>query len=419
MQTYAENAPRKRKRTKRYLAAIIAVIMALSISTIALADDDEEDDDAGERSHSSQRGESNGSGGSSGSSSSSGSQSQKKTDATSSATTSSQGKGKANGQGNNKQTSVNTDKIAEAIAALTDTDTQASLTTLLEAYEAALEAKQTAVDENDTENLDTLTAAVTAAKEALDTALEAAGVDTDTLFGEEEEAKDGSGKTNGNRPALNTSEIETAIAALTDTDAQATLTALLTTYEEALAAQTSADTSTLTDEEIQALADAVLSAENALLEAARDAGIIGGLGRGQFVEGYAYGKDDLNTETLASLIAALDDTDENKAALTELLAAYQTALEAEQNADQSTLTEAEYDALEEATEAAEEALKTALDAAGISYEELPTGTPQPLNQQQEGEEYQTQVLAENGDPNQQPAGDVFSSFFQWLGGLFD
>ena len=416
MQTYAENAPRKRKRTKRYLAAIIAVIMAFSISTIALADDDKEDDDAGERSHSSQRG---GSSGSNGSSSSSGSQSQKKTDATSSATTSSQGKGKANGQGNNKQTSVNTDKIAEAIAALTDTDTQASLTTLLEAYEAALEAKQTAVDENDTENLDTLTAAVTAAKEALDTALEAAGVDTDTLFGEEEEAKDGSGKTNGNRPALNTSEIETAIAALTDTDAQATLTALLTTYEEALAAQTAADTSTLTDEEIQALADAVLSAENALLEAARDAGIIGGLGRGQFVEGYAYGKDDLNTETLASLIAALDDTDENKAALTELLAAYQTALEAEQNADQSTLTEAEYDALEEATEAAEEALKTALDAAGISYEELPTGTPQPLNQQQEGEEYQTQVLAENADPVQQPAGDAFTSFFQWISGLFD
>ena len=419
MQTYTENAPRKRKRTKRYLAAVIAFIMALSISTIALADDDKEDDDAGERSHSSQHGGSNGSNGSGGPSSSGGSQSPKKTDATSSATTSSQGKGNANGQGNNKQTSVNTDKIAEAIAALSDTDTQASLTTLLEAYEAALEAKQTAIDENDTENLDTLTAAVTAAKEALDTALEAAGVDTDTLFGDEEEAKDGSGKTNGNRPALNTSEIETAIAALTDTDAQATLTALLTTYEEALAAQTAADTSTLTDEEIQALADAVLSAENALLEAARDAGIVGGLGRGQFVDGHAYGKDNLDTEAISALIAALDDTDENKATLTELLAAYETALAAETTADTSSLTEEEIAALSEATETAAEALKTAMETAGIADDLQPSGTPQPMNQQQGGKEYQTSVISQNSGTTSSETTSVISSFLSWLSSLLD
>lgn len=422
MQTYAENVPRKRKRTKRYLAAIIAVIMALSISTIALADDDEEDDDAGERSHSSQRGESNGSGGSggsSGSSSSSGSQSQKKTDATSSATVTPKGNGNSKAQSNNKDTGINTGKIEDAIAALTNTDVQQVLTALLDSYKAALEAKQTAVNEKNTEELDALTAAVTAAKEALDTALEAAGVDTDTLFGDEEEAKDGSGKTNGNRPALNTSEIETAIAALTDTDAQATLTALLTTYEEALAAQTAADTSTLTDDEIQALADAVLSAENALLEAARDAGIIGGLGRGQFVDGHAYGKDNLDTEAISALIAALDDTDENKATLTELLAAYETALAAETTADTSSLTEEEIAALSEATETAAEALKTAMETAGIADDLQPSGTPQPMNQQQGGKEYQTSVISQNSGTTSSETTSVISSFLSWLSSLLD
>ena len=379
-----ENAPRLRKRTKRYLAAIIAVIMALSVSTIALADDDEEDDHPGEKSHSSQGGGSNGSGGSGGSSSSSGSQSQKKTDATSSATVTKKGNGNGKAQGNNKNTGINTDKIKDAIAALTDTNVQASLTALLTAYESALEAKQTAIDNKNTDALDTLTAAVTAAKEALDTALEAAGVDTDAIYGVPEEAKDGQGKTHGNRPALNTSEIETAIAALTDANAQANLAALLTTYEAALAAQNAAEENNLSEDEIQTLADAVLSAENALLEAARDAGIIGGLGRGQFVEGYGQDEDALDAESIAALIAALDDTNANKAALSELLTAYQTALQAEQNADRSVLTEAELDALKATRENAEEALKEALEAAGISHEALPAGTPQPLNQQQEG-----------------------------------
>ena len=244
------------------------------------------------------------------------------------------------------------------------------------------------------------------------------------IYGVPEDSEDGSGKTNGNRPDLNTDEIATAIAALTDTDVQANLTALLTTYQEALDAWNAADTATLSQEELQTLADAVQSAETALLEAARDAEIIGGYGRGQFVEGYAYGKDELDLEDIAEQIAALSETDANKATLTALLSAYQTALAAEQSADKSALTDAEYDALTSVTQATREALRIALEAAGIDATNLqpttpPTGTPQPLNQQQEGEEYQTQVLSENGDVNPQPTEGAFSSFLEWLNGLFD
>ena len=428
MQNYPdkEHAQRSHRRTKRYLAAIIAIIMALSISTIALADDDDEDEDDGGQ-YSGQAHSNQGGGQSGGQSNQGGGQNkQPKTDATSSATTAGKGNSNAKGQNGNKQTGINTDKIEAAIAALTDTDVQASLTTLLNAYMNALEAKQNAVDQKNTAELDELTTAVTTAKAILDAALEAAGIDTDLIYDVPENAEDGTGKMNGNRPDLNTDEIQAAIDALDDSNEnKATLTGLLAAYEEALSAWNAADTTTMTQEQLQTLADAVQSAETALQEAARNAEIIGGYGRGQFVEGYAYGKDSLDVEDIAAQIAALSETDANKATLTALLTAYETALEAEQNADKSTLTDAELEALQAATDAAEEALKTALEAAGITATTLqpatpPIGTPQPLNQQQEGEEYQTQVLADNGTVNpQQPAGGVFSSFLQWLNGLFD
>lgn len=439
MQKYheKENTQRSHRRAKRYLAAIIAVIMALSISTIALADDDDEDeDDDGQYSGQSQNSQGGGKSGGQGG--------QQPTDATSGATPTGKGNGNTKAQGGGQQTidatsgatpngkgngnakaqGNNTDKIVEAIAALTDTDVQASLTTLLNAYMNALEAKQTAIDQENTAELDALTVAVTTAKAILDAALEAAGIDTDLIYGVPEDSEDGSGKTNGNRPDLNTDEIATAIAALTDTDVQASLTALLTTYQEALGAWNAAETTTLSQEELQTLADAVQSAETALLEAARNAEIIGGYGRGQFVDGYAYGKDELDLEDIAEQIAALSETDANKATLAALLTAYQTALAAQQSADQSALTDAEYDALTSVTQATREALRIALEAAGIDATNLqptapPTGTPQPLNQQQEGEEYQTQVLAENGDVNPQSSGGAFSSFLEWFNGLFD
>ncbi|MEA4870312.1 MAG: hypothetical protein VB062_06705 [Christensenella sp.] len=233
-------------------------------------------------------------------------------------------------------------------------------------------------------------------------------------------APKGKGHPNGNRPALNTEEIQAAIDALDDTNEnKATLTALLAAYEAALDAQRTADTTALSKDELQTLADAVQSAENALLEAARNAEIIGGYGRGQFVEGYAYGKDAFDLEDIAAQIAALDEADANKATLTALLSAYQTALEAERSADRSTLTDAELDALKAVTKAAEDALKAAMEAAGITGETLPSGMPQPLNQQQDGEENQTQVIAENSYAGEEPTGDAFSAFLHWLGALFD
>lgn len=406
MQKYSEkeNALRLGKRTKRYLAAITAVIMALSISSIALADNGKNGGQPGGQGQNIQGG---GPGG------------QQGNDATSSATTTNQGNGNANGQGGNKENFVNTDKIEEAIAALTDTDTQTSLTTLLETYEAALAAKQTAIAANNTDDLETLTAAVTAAQEALDTALAAAGVDKDTLYSTSDNGNGGKGDAKGNRPALNTDEIETAIAALTDTDVQANLTTLLATYKAALAAQTAADTSTLTDDEIQALADAVKTAESALLEATRTAGISSGEGRGQFVDGHGNGVQKLNTEAIAALIAALDDTDDNKATLTDLLTAYETALVAETTADTTSLTADEIAALSEATKTAADALKTAMTTAGIAEDQQPSGTPQPMNQQQSGKEYQTSVISQTDNTTQSTNTSIVSSFLKWLSSILD
>ena len=378
-----------RMRAKRYLVAVIATIMTLALGATALADGGK---DGG-------RPEGQGSG----------TQTQPSggKDRTG---TNTQGQGNSqNGKHDAQAEGLNVEKIEAAIAALTDEDAKASLTTLLSAYVDAWTAKQEAIQANSTTDLSTLTDAMTAAKTALDTALEAAGISTDTLYGVPEEAKDGTGKMN-NRPTLDTDEIEAAISALDDSDEnKATLTGLLSTYEAALAAQAAADTTTLTDEEIQALADAVQSAEEALLEAARSAGVIGGNGRGQFVSGYAYGNAEMNMETISAQISALDDTNENKAILNELLTAYQNALTAEQNADKSTLSEAEIEALQQATAAAADALKEAMENAGLDT--------QIQNRAQEQKDLEFQVLSGDGTTSSGDSG-VITSFFNWLKSLF-
>ena len=194
---------------------------------------------------------------------------------------------------------------------------------------------------------------------------------------------------------------------------------MLATYKAALAAQTAADTSTLTDDEIQALADAVKTAESALLEATRTAGISSGEGRGQFVDGHGNGVQKLNTEAIAALIAALDDTDDNKATLTDLLTAYETALVAETTADTTSLTADEIAALSEATKTAADALKTAMTTAGIAEDQQPSGTPQPMNQQQSGKEYQTSVISQTDNTTQSTNTSIVSSFLKWLSSILD
>ena len=75
------------------------------------------------------------------------------------------------------------------------------------------------------------------------------------------------------------------------------------------------------------------------------------------------------TSVLAS-IAALDDTDANKAKLTTLMEAYSLALTAQAVADRTALSKAELDALENAVDAAERALIEALQLAGIDVPKL-------------------------------------------------
>ena len=249
----------KPRRTKRYLVGIVVLLMVLAISATALADNGR------------------GAGGSGGQPKLGGSPSQppQGTPDPDDATDSQQGQ-RGNGAQNAEQPGVNTDKIAKAIAALEDEAVRESLTTLLETYEDALEAKQEALDAKDTTNLSTLSSAVGAAKDALDAALEAAGVSTDDLYGVPEEANDGTGRMQ-NRPAMDTTGISAAITALDDSDVnKATLTSLLEAYQAALATQNAGDASKLTTQEMAQLSDATQKAELALEQALKNAGLADG-----------------------------------------------------------------------------------------------------------------------------------------------
>lgn len=390
------------RRTKRAIAAIAALLLTLSISATALAD--------------------NGKGaGVPGGQSQQGGQSRQPQ---SSPDPAQDGQGQKNGQENGarnmEMSSGSLEKIEEAIAALTDETAKAELTALLETYEAAVDARQTAVESKDTSDLSTLSSAVSAAKTALDAALEEAGVDTDELYGVPELAQDGTGRM-ANRPSMDTTEIAAAIAALDDSDGnKATLTTLLDAYEAALEAQSSASSSSLTNDEIKALADAVQTAEQALLEATKAAGITGGVGRGQFVNG--NGNAPLDTESVAARIAALGDTDANKATLNTLLAAYETALAAQNGADASALTQDEIDALADATNKAEQALEEALKNAGLSDEPIREQNQQQISQNQpqtaDENQYQVNVVSEGTQDGSTDTSGILSTFFQWLGSLF-
>jgi hypothetical protein len=357
-----------RGRTKRYLVTMIAIILALTFSTTALA--------------------ANGNGG--------GTQQANEPDAQSGATQQPPPGSNGNSSGNGNQINnrnkakigtPNLDKIEEAIAALTDEGLKTELTALLSAYQDAWTAKQDAVAAKDKNALAELTDAITLAKATLDAALEAAGVSLDTIYGVPVEALDGAGRMY-QRPALDTDKILDAIATLADTNAdKETLTGLLNEYQLALAALNAANFASLSEQAQQRLAYMLRHAEEALLIASRQAGLIGGYGRGQFVSGYAYGKAKLDVTSILASIAALDDTDENKANLTALLGAYTAALEAEATADNSVLSEEEFDALRDATHAAQSALIEALELAGIVVPLLQQDVPRDEEPSDEDDDY--------------------------------
>ncbi len=358
-----------RGRTKRYFVAVIAMILALAFSTTALA----------AKGNNGANPPANGADAVSGATVQppAGNNGNNNNNQTNNNQTNNGNQGNNGNQTNNGNSSQsnnrtkakigapNLDKIEKAIAALTDDALKADLTMLLTAYQDAWVAKQDAVAANDTASLAALTDAITAAKAALDAALAKAGVSMDKVYGVPVAALDGSVHRN-RRPVLSADQILAAIATLPDANAdKATLTGLLETYQKALAAQLLADPAKLTEQEMQTLSYAVRQAEEALLLASREAGLIGGNGRGQFVSGYAFGQSDLDVTSILASIAALDDADANKANLTALMETYSLALAAEAAADKTALSEAELDALEHAVDLAERALKEALQAAGI------------------------------------------------------
>ena len=320
--------------------------------------------------------------------------------------------GAPNGEQSREAEGVNVDKITEAIAALEDETVQASLTTLLNTYVEALEAKQAAIAANETDGIDDLTAAVTAAKDALETALTEAGLSLDEILGTPELAGDGTGRMNG-KPALDTTSIAASIAALDDTDEnKATLETLLSAYEAALEAQSSADTASLTEDEIAALQDAVATAETALREALTTAGISDGLDQHKDQAGQ-NGKPALDTTSIAASIAALDDTDENKATLETLLSAYEAALEAQSSADTASLSEDEIAALQEAVVSAETQLREGLQSAGLTTEAA------VQNQQQQKSQWQMTVVSDSGTTTGTAANSgLLTAIFNWLSTLF-
>ena len=190
-----------------------------------------------------------------------------------------------NGRQNPDGQKVNTDQLEDAIATLTDTDTAATLSALLETYEDAAAGDDETVTQ--------------AALQALLTAMQAAGLTTDN------------GRQNPDGQKINTDQIEDAIATLTDTDTAATLSALLATYEDAAAG----DDETVTQEALQALLTAMKAAGLATDNGFNPDGKPTGKEYGRF----------LDTEKVAVAIAKLSDTD-TATTLTTLLSTYKTAV---------------------------------------------------------------------------------------------
>ncbi len=280
---------RPSRRTKRYLAAIVALLLTLTLSATALAD----------------------SGAGHGGLPRQNEQQGRMPQGTPDPDYDGQGSqnGQPNGARNVEMNNMNTDKIAEAIAALTDETVKESLTALLDAYESAIDERQAAVEAKDTADLSSLNSAVAAAKTALDEALETAGISTDDLYGVPELAQDGTGRME-NRPVMDTAGIAAAIDALDDTNGnKSELAALLKAYEDALQAQNGADVSGKTQEEIDALKNAANKAEQALEQALKNAGIAEEPIRAQNQQQIAQNQPDTGAENQYRITVISEETD--------------------------------------------------------------------------------------------------------------
>lgn len=157
---------------------------------------------------------------------------------------------------------ISVEKIALAIDSLTDEAQKAELTTLLNAYMAALDAKDEALAMK-AEDFSALSQTASAARAALKSGLENAGFTLGSVLGWQE------WKLYPNSEPLDTAAISAAIAALDDTDAnKSVLDGLLAEYQNALAAQTAA-----AEENMEAAKETTQAARDALLEALYTAGL--------------------------------------------------------------------------------------------------------------------------------------------------
>ena len=156
---------------------------------------------------------------------------------------------------------------------------------------------------------------------------------------------------------ISVDKIANAIESVTDSEQQSELTKLLDAYKATLDAKSSAllgKTGSMSE-----LSQAASDARKALKDGLKEAGFTLGSVLG-WQEWKQYQNTEQNLQSIADAIAALADTDANKALLSGLLAAYQNALAAE-----AAATEENKETLTEATNAAHEALFEALFLAGL------------------------------------------------------
>lgn len=156
---------------------------------------------------------------------------------------------------------ISTEKIALAIASVTDEETRLSLSAMLDDYIAALSDKDAALATGGM-SLSELSQAASAARSALKDALEEAGFTLGSVLGWQE------WKDYGNE-TVDLEEIALLIAALDDADLnKEALASLLAAYESAKAALLTA-----TEEDEDLLRETANKAHDALLEALYAAGL--------------------------------------------------------------------------------------------------------------------------------------------------
>ena len=213
-------------------------------------------------------------------------------------------------QGSPDGNGLDTDAVEQAIGEVTDTDTAASLTALLAAYQTAA-----AGDDAD---------ATRTAQKALLDALQAADV----------KLADNRGDGSMNGMGVDADKIAEAIAAVSDSDTAATLRSLLVAYQTAAAG----DDADATQTALKALLDGLADADVRVEETSDP--------QGGFAMGDRYGRF-LETKQISEAINALGDTD-TATSLSSLLSAYEEAAAGDDEDATQTALQALLDAMKTA-----------------------------------------------------------------------